>query len=355
MNEIWQTYLQDQGAVFSGQYHIDTFGAPEVEHHLVKHGPVMSSLQHYGLIRIGGEEASSFLQSQLTQDVRLITPTQAKLAGCCDPQGQVLGLGVLFLYHSAYYWMVSRDTVQPLLAHLKKFVFRSKVELEDFSDLLPKFGYAGAHATQDLLILTNTSLTGSYTQTQLTDPSFDSVLVISLPTANPCYLFVAPIDQLMHIWDRMETNGSPVGTDDWDLINLVYGLPSVRQGLQGRVVAHLLNLDRLDAINFKKGCYPGQEVIARTQYRGKPTKRMVRLYVSGEISASDGAELSLRYGDEGQTKATIVNAGKDLNQGSVVLAVVSLKALEAADGQFQLETGESVVMEVLGYALDPVV
>lgn len=354
MNHIWQSFLQEQGAVFQDDYRIDNFGAPEIEHHLVKHGPVMSSLQHYGLIRFGGEEARSFLQSQLTQDVSLVTASQAKLAACCDPQGQVLGLGVLFLYHDAYYWMVARDTVLPLLTHLKKFVFRTKVELEDFSELLPKFGYAGTHATQDLLILTNTSLTGTYTQTQLTDSAFDSVLVIALPTANSCYVFVAPIDQLMHIWDRMETNGSPVGTADWDLGNLVYGLPYLNQALQAKAVAHLFNLDRLDAISFKKGCYPGQEVIARTQYRGKPTKRMVRLYSESAVSLSVGETLTLLYGDNTQVSALVVNVGNDLVKGTVFLAIVSLKALEVAEGQFRLATGEGVIIEGLGYTLESV-
>ncbi len=352
MNPIWQHFLQEQGAVFQDDYRISHFGAPDIEHHLVKHGPVMSSLQHYGLIRFGGEEASGFLQSQLTQDVNLVTPTQAKLAACCNPQGQVLGVGILFLYHDAYYWMVARDTVLPLLTHLKKFVFRTKVELEDFSDLLPKFGYAGSHATQDLLILTNTSLTGTYQQTQLTDSAFDSVLVIAVPTANPCYLFIAPIDQLMHIWDRMETNGSPVGTADWDLVNLVYGLPYLDQRLQEKEIAHLFNLDRLDAINFKKGCYPGQEVIARTQYRGKPTKRMVRLYSESELSLSVGDNTTLWYGENTQTSVLVVNVGKDLVKGTVVLAVISLKALEAAEGQFRLATGENVIIEGLGYTLE---
>jgi len=351
MNGMWQSYLQQQGAVFSDDYHIETFGAPEIEHHLVKHGPVMSGLLHYGLIRIAGEDASQFLQSQLTQDVRLVTNTQAKLSACCDPQGQVLGLGILFLYHDAYYWMVARDTVRPLLTHLKKFIFRSKVELEDFSDLLPSFGYTGAHATQDLLILHNTSLTGSYAQTQLTTPDLDSVLIISVPSANPCYLFIAPLDQLARAWDSMETNGSGVGTADWALGQLVYGLPHLAAPLQGKLMAHQLNLDRLDAINFKKGCYPGQEVIARTQYRGKPTKRMVRLYTPEEMLPAMGSEMTLGYGDGASTNIVIINAGKDLVQGSILLAIVSLKVLEAAEGQFVLESGASVVMEVMGYRL----
>jgi folate-binding protein YgfZ len=156
----------------------------------------------------------------------------------------------------------------------------------------------------------------------------------------------------MHIWDRMETNGSPVGTADWDLVNLVYGLPYLDQRLQGKEIAHLFNLDRLDAINFKKGCYPGQEVIARTQYRGKPTKRMVRLYSESELSLSVGDNTTLWYGENTQTSVLVVNVGKDLVKGTVVLAVISLKALEAAEGQFRLATGENVIIEGLGYTLE---
>jgi folate-binding protein YgfZ len=352
MNNAWLSYLAEQGARFDDQTNtLLTFGIPEIEHHSVKFGPVMSPLLNEGLIRIGGDDAKTFLQSQLSQDVNLVTPEQAKLAAYCDPQGQVLGLGILFMYFDAYYWLVPKDTVLPLLSRLKMFVMRSKVELEDFSDLLPRFGYAGEHAAQDLLILGNVNLTGNYRQTLFTREDLSSVAVICIPSANPCYLFIGPPNEIIAAWDTMETSGMGVGSDDWALIDTVYGMPRVSANLQGKFTAHLLNLDRIDAINFKKGCYPGQEIIARMQYRGKPTKRMVRLHTDVEQDFSVGEDIILSYHADRQLPITVIRTGKDLTQGTILLAVASLKGLEDAEGVFVLPNGAEIVMEVLGYTL----
>lgn len=352
MNSVWLSYLETQGAQYDHTTKtITTFGIPDIEHHSVKFGPVMSPLLNDGLIRIGGDDAKSFLQSQLTQDVNLVTPEQAKLSAYCDPQGQVLGLGILFLYFDAYYWLVPKDTVTPLLSRLKMFVMRSKVELEDFSELLSRFGYAGEHAAQDLLILGNVNLTGNYRQTMFTREDLSSVVAICVPSANPCYLFIGPPDEVIAAWDIMETNGMGIGNADWELIDTVYGMPKITSEIQGKLTAHLLNLDRIDAINFKKGCYPGQEIVARMQYRGKPTKRMVRLHTESEQTCRVGEEITLTYQNDRQLPITVIRSGKDLTQGTILLAVASLKGLEEADGVFLLPDGSEVIMEVLGYTL----
>lgn len=97
MNNLWYNMLSTQAAVFNDdQQTIAHFGMPEIERHCMKHGAVMSSLAHMGLIRFSGEDAKTFLQGQLTQDIHLVSNNQAQLAAYCDPQGNVLGLGILF-------------------------------------------------------------------------------------------------------------------------------------------------------------------------------------------------------------------------------------------------------------------
>lgn len=355
MNDIWQAFLSNQGASFAADgISVQTFGIADIEHHSMRHGPVMTSLMHWGLIRISGDDARDFLQAQLTQDVALVTPTQAQPAAYCDPQGQLLGFGTLFLYHGAWYWLVARDTVRPLLSRLKMFVMRSKVELEDFSDLLPRFGYAGTHAPQDLLVQLDLTLDQPYQQAAMDKPGLEDVAVIRLPAANHCYLFIGPHEALINSWEVMETNGMGVGAQDWELLALAWGMPQVTAALQGKVVAQLMNMDRIGAINFKKGCYPGQEVIARLHYRGKPTKRMMRMHCQRLLNAQPADELTLHYGDGRSTPVTLVRVGKDYHEGSLLLAIASLKATDEANGEFHLDDGTPVVVEPMGYPLtDP--
>lgn len=352
MNTEWDDFLVSQGAVFSSEtnHKVITFGAPDIEHHVVRHGALMASLANTGLIRISGEDAKAFLQSQLTQDVNLVTETQAQLAAYCDPQGQVLGLGLLCLYQGAYYWQVPRDTLLLLLKRLKMFVMRSQVVLEDFTDLLPRFGYAGIHIEQDIVVMLNETMPQEpYAQHQFTDAALEDVIMIRLPTAHPCAWFMGPGPALGHLWDILETNGTKVGNDDWDLMDTAFGLPSINEAISGKFKAHELNLDRIGAISFKKGCYPGQEVIARMQYRGKPTKRLTRFHVSQAQGWQPGDTVEIFYGTDRSQSIEIVRCGLDLNEGSLVLAIASIKGLEDAQGFFMLADGSEVVMEPMGY------
>lgn len=353
MNPLWYAHLAEQGAVFNDdQQTIAHFGIPEIERHVMKHGAVMTSLSHMGLIRFSGEDAKTFLQGQLTQDIHLVTEQQAQLAAYCDPKGNVLGLGLLFLYHGAYYWQVARDTVLPLLTRFKQFILRSKVDCEDFSDLLPRFGYAGIHAAQDIVVLINEKLSdNAYEQSYLQAPEFADIAMIRLPTAHPCALFIGPLPALGILWDRLETNGTKVGTADWNLMDLAYGIPTLTASLAGKFTAHLLNLDRIHAINFKKGCYPGQEVIARMHYRGKPTKRLMRFHTPSAQQPTIGDDITVHYGDAREQTLSIVAAGPDLTEGTLLLAIASLKAVDDADGQFVLNDGNILVMEPMGYRL----
>jgi hypothetical protein len=353
MNTLWNDLLTQEGAVFADDKQtIAHFGAPEIERHVMRHGAVMTSLTHTGLIRFSGEDAKTFLQSQLTQDVTLVTEQQAQLAAYCDAQGQVLGLGVLFLYHDAYYWQVARDTVLPLLKRFKMFVMRSKVDCEDFSDLLPRFGYAGIHAAQDIVVLLNEKLPEvAYAQSLIAQEAIDDVLMIRLPTAHPCALFIAPMPAIAHLWERLETNGTKVGTSDWNLMDLAFGLPEITAAISGKTTAHLFNLERLGAVSFKKGCYPGQEIIARMQYRGKPTKRMMRFHTPAVISPEIGSDITVSYGIGRTQILTIVRTGADLGEGTLILAIASIKGVEDAQGVFLLDDASELVMEPMGYAL----
>ncbi len=353
MNELWYQHMEHQGALWNeDRQTIANFGIPDIERHIMKHGAVMSSLAHMGLIRFSGEDAQSFLQGQLTQDVNLVSETQAQLAGYCDPQGNVLGLGLLFMFHGAYYWQVPRSSLMPLLKRLKMFIMRSKVDCEDFSDLLPRFGYAGIHAAQDIVVLLNEKLADSaYAQHYLQAEEFADIAMIRLPTAHPCAFFVGPFPAIGILWDRLETNGTKVGTHDWNLMDLAYGLPQVGAEVQGQFNAHQLNLDRIGAVSFKKGCYPGQEVIARTHYRGKPTKRLMRFHTTANLNPVIGEEINAHYGDDRTQSLRVIVSGPDLTQGTLLLAIASIKGVDDADGQFQLETGEALVMEPMGYRL----
>jgi folate-binding protein YgfZ len=353
MMTLWNAFLTQQGAIFnSDNQTIAHFGAPEIERHVMRHGAVMTSLAHTGLIRFSGDDAKTFLQSQLTQDVNLITTAQAQLAAYCDPQGHVLGLGVLFLYKDAYYWQVARDTLPALLKRFKMFILRSKVDCEDFSDLLPRFGYAGIHAAQDIVVLLNEKLPETaYAQHSIEQEGLSDIILIRLPTAHPCALCIGTLPNIAYLWDKLETNGTPVGRSDWDLMDLAFGLPQVTAANAGTTTAHLFNLERLGAINFKKGCYPGQEIIARMQYRGKPTKRMMRFHTLAPIAPEVGSELSVSYGDNRSQSLTVVRSGADLNEGTLLLAIASIKGVEDAQGEFFMADGSSWLLEPMGYAL----
>ena len=223
-------------------------------------------LPHLGVLRFTGPDALSFLQGQLSNDTQRLAAGVPLLAAYSSPQGRVVAVMHLLPHSEGLLALLPREIVLPTLERLRKFVMRSKVTLEDVSD---RFAVAGHHGAADLERwgLKAPDSARGYSEV-------DGVGVGRVGTTIDRYWIVGAHDELA-------TRGLPAATADgenaWRLADIRAGLPQVYAATREMFVAQMLNLDLLDGISFTKGCYTGQEIIARTQHLGRIKRRLFRL------------------------------------------------------------------------------
>jgi folate-binding protein YgfZ len=283
-------------------------------------------LQHLGVLRFSGPEASSFLQGQVSNDTRRLAQGQSLLAAYSSPQGRVLALMHLLPHSSGVIAILPRDLVLPTWEGLRKFVLRAKVKIEDPGEAIAVAGHHGAHGLQSAGI-------GALPP----GPGYVEAQGIGVAAVNHDpgrYWVIGAAERLAEIGLACgpgDADGSDDGRaagrmeQDWRLADIRAGLPQIYLATRETFVAQMLNLDLLDGISFSKGCYTGQEIIARTQHLGRIKRRLFRLQLPpGEWRI--GQPLRLRDGREGRI-VEVVRCGS----GFEALAVLTVDARGAVD------------------------
>jgi folate-binding protein YgfZ len=349
MNQEWKAFLEAQGAQFNDNNEVTSFGHPELERFLIKNGPVLSSQAHHGLIKVSGEEAFAFLQGQLTNDLSEVTDEKAQLSAYCDPQGQVLALFVIIKQQDNFYLMVDGSIKESIQKRLQMFILRSKVTLTDLSETWAQIGYAGEFADLEIQRLLQNKNKELYEVTRCSLETDDDIILVKLPGPYHRYQLLGNVDSLMAAWTKLRNNTDPVNNQDWNLLDIAAGIPHVNQHTTGKYIAQFLNLDKLGAINFKKGCFPGQEIIARVHYRGKVTKRMLRLHLNAQLALQSGDTFELTDAQDRHYKFETILANPDILQGTLCLAVSTVKPLISAEGQLKTVDGAEANLEPLPY------
>jgi hypothetical protein len=347
----WLEFLTSQKAEFDSSGKIATFGQTELERFLIKNGPVLTSLTHQGLIKVSGTDAVSFLQGQLTTDINQITENHAQLSAYCDPKGQVLAIFLIFKYQENLYLSFNQSLKEAIIKRLSMFVMRSDVQLTDVSNQLIHIGFAGDFADLDIQRRLNTKIKCEYETTLIQEEGMETICAIKVPGPYHKYELFGPADQMKKVWKSLKSNADVTNSYDWNLLNIASGTPDITEQTSAQFLAQFLNLDKLNAINFQKGCFPGQEMIARVHYRGKVTKRMFRIRTEAVLNLKPGKILFLIDHEGKKYKLTVITANPNIFEGTLCLAIGTLKSLESIEGDLFTESGELAFIEPLPYSV----
>ncbi|MCF6234829.1 MAG: folate-binding protein [Gammaproteobacteria bacterium] len=283
MNIEWQNFLASKEAVIENEK-IVYFGNINKELRQSNNGHIMANLSHIGLISAGGDDALNFLQGQLTNDINQVTDNNAQLSAYCSPKGRALALFLIYKQNQSIYLQVSEELIEPTLKRLKMFVMRSKVTLEDCTDQFIRFGLSGSNSEQKLIKLFSNIPTEDYSALQL-----PKITIIRLPGVHPRFeLIGSNVSEMKIIWSTLSQEFTPVGYSAWELTNIQAGIPTLSAATADKFVPQMINLDELNAINFKKGCYVGQEVIARVKYLGKVKRRIHQASIESTFTPQAG-------------------------------------------------------------------
>lgn len=342
MNQTWLTFLQSQGAVVEdGQ--VRHFGDPVAERKAAAESTVLAELSPLSLIRARGADALTFLNGQLSNDVCRVDEAHSQLAAWCNPKGRVLTLLRVFRRGEDYHALLPGTLRESVLKRLRMFVLRAKVVLDSADDELVSFGIAGPRA--DVLLRETfgeipDAANGGITRSNVT------VLRVS---TTPRFLVVAPVGAAIESWRRLGAQARPVASDRWTWLDICEGLPQVYPETSEAFVPQMFNLELLGGVDFKKGCYPGQEIVARLHYRGGLKQRMVRAHV--DTDAAPGMPL---YAPDlpGQTTGAVVSAAAAPAGGYDLLAVIHLSSI--AEGTVRLgdeHTGALLKLVPLPYSV----
>lgn len=271
MKPEWKKFLIDCGAEFVDETLV-SFGNPERERRIPPQGAILSDLSHVGMINVSGEDATAFLQGQLTNDIRTVTAQRGQLSAYCTAKGRTLATFYIVSRQGSYYLSLSRDLLEPMLRRLRLYVMRSRVVLEDASTSLVHFGYAAPEGDQHLKAILGTAPDRIYDTVQV-----QSLTILRQPAPIPRFKILGELEEARNLWQKLNVNAACVGRSGWDYLNILAGIPMVTLASSEAWIPQMLNLHLLDGVSFNKGCYPGQEVVARLKYLGKAKRQLYRI------------------------------------------------------------------------------
>lgn len=293
------------------------------------------ALQHLGVIRAEGEDAAIFLQGQLTNDVQLLPVGQARLAAFLSAKGRMQASFIVIKRSAGEFWLItSSDVLAATLKRLSMFVLRAKVKMSDATDAVQLIGLAGDAVPAEARGLApwQTAQLGDASIVRLFAASGESRALLAAPSGSPLPDAVA--------------NSPRLDAAAWLLSLVQAGVPLITQPVVDAFVPQMVNFESVEGVSFKKGCYPGQEVVARSQFRGTLKRRMYR--VASPAQPAVGQEV-FTANDAEQPVGTVVQTAAT---PSGFEALVSMQIAAAADAlHLGSSTGPALQMLALPYAL----
>lgn len=351
MKPEWRQFLTDQGAEFEpgDEFTVASFGNANLERQMAVGADVFCDLSHQGLIEVYGDDARAFLQSQTTNNVNDVSPTRSQLGAYCNPKGRVYATFRIFQRGETFYLSLPRDTLEATLKRLRMYVLRSKVTLADAEGALVRLGLSGPRAVNELQ-----QALGVVPEAIDAVAQSGDCTVIRIAGPHPRFEIYGGLDAMRKVWDRLNVRCAPVGREAWQLLDILAGLPVVYAANQEAFVPQMLNLQRVNGISFTKGCYPGQEIVARTQYLGQLKRRMYRVSFNVTESPATGSELFSPADTTGQPVGRIVAAARHPDGTVEALAVIVIAVAESG-AEVRLGDGAGPVGRILPppYGWDP--
>ena len=331
----WLDFLATQGARLSASTAPEVVGFQDES----SAANIVVPLTHLGLIAATGEEAASFLHNQLTNDVQSLDLSEARLAGYCTPKGRLLATMLIWKSSDAILLQLPREIQATVQKRLQMFILRAKAKLADVSDSQVALGLAGPDVAAALAPWFPDLPAAAYGVTQQAAGT-----LIRMPDAAgvPRFQWIAPLETAQQAWPQLAQSLRPAATAAWRALDIQAGIPLVVQATQEQFVPQMINFEVLGGVNFRKGCYPGQEIVARSQYLGKLKRRMLPAQVAA-TGVRPGTEV-FASSDPDQPCGQVVNAEAS---GDRTLCLVELKtAVLEQGGDIRLGSASGPVLEI---------
>ena len=313
----------------------------------------IAPLTDIGFILVSGTDAAQFLHNQLTNDVLHLSQSDVRLAGYCSPKGRLLATLMIWKHHDIYVIQLPRAIQATIQKRLNTFVLRSKVTLSDGSDQFSALGLSGNPLTTPLIdTLTRWFSDLPSIPYQKIDTEAGSLIRLSDADHMPRYQWITTTDQALILWPTLIQTDPTAALNRWRLSEIHAGIPTLTAETQDQFIPQTLNFELIGGVNFKKGCYPGQEIVARTQYLGKLKRRMTLASINTTQldQVLPGTELFSGH-DASQPCGQIIQAALNLQGGIDCLITLQLTAFPHNTIHLSSSQGDTMTLKTLPYAL----
>lgn len=344
MNSEWKSFLETQGASFDNESGlVAQFESTGVD---PQQQTIIADLSHLGVIRVQGDDAMTFLQGQTTNDLSKLDAGTGHLNGYCSPKGRLLASFYIIMRDGAYYIIIERELLPAVLKRLKMFILMSKVEMEDVSDDWVLIGLNGADAIKLLSGIAGPVVESNYSVSQN-----GAYTVLNLPGTQR-FLVLSEAGNAINLWNTISKDAVSVGCQNWKLTDIRAAVPTIYEETVDAFVPQMVNMQALQGVSFKKGCYTGQEIVARMQYLGTLKRRMYRGSVASADEISPGTPVYSAISTSGQGAGKIVDAQPSPAGGYEFLAVIEIASAEAGGLSLGSENGTTIKLDELPYSLE---
>ena len=282
MNNIWKTHITSKGAQIQGDF-VSSF-EPMDDPYFTEEETYLCDCSSLGVIKATGEEAQSFLHSQFTNDLNQVNDETSQLSGYCNAKGRLLSIFRIFKYEENYLLLLNKDVLDNTLSKLNMYKLMAKTEISNNSDDYVVFGLTGKKTDS---ILKKNNITFPSNNEQCTN--YDGSIITRIDADR--VLIIAEPKKAIELWNLFETDAVPRDYSIWKLLDIQNGIPEVTKETMEAFIPQMVNLELINGVNFQKGCYPGQEIVARTHYLGKPNRRMYKIELLAENNSEPGTNI----------------------------------------------------------------
>ena len=346
----WLDFLVSVGAILSDstepeivKFEQDALSSPSS----ASIQPRFTSLCHLGVIAVEGEEAEDFLHNQLTSDIHGLDHSHACLAGYCSPKGRLLASLLVWRDAERLYLACPKEILPAIQKRLQMFVLRSKVKLSDVSQSKVLLGLAQVDPT----LLSEAFASVPEQPYGMVINSDHSLIRLPNSHATQRHLWMTDLASAPAVWQKLKSKMQVAPTAWWRWTEIQAGTPQIMLATQEKFVPQMINFELIGGVNFRKGCYPGQEIVARSQYLGKLKRRMLLAHCEqqGHLQVKSGDEIFSEE-DPSQPCGMVVNA--ESSPDGRIDCLIEIK-LETRQQKLRLHaaTGALLQLDHLPYAL----
>ncbi len=349
MNDDWKNYLLSKGAEHT-EATAFRFNDDAVDNQKADSTDIICDLSQYSTLVVAGDDAVDFMQGQFTNDVKNVDEQNSQLNAFCNNKGRMSANFRLFKYQQNYFFSVRNNLVEHSIEHLQNYILRAQVVIQDVSEQLIHLGVSGDNAEKLLAPFVEIS------NREIDAVSFnDNYIAIRVAGAqaekNPRYEIFCSPEHAKTLWEAISTQAEVVNSSSWDYLNIQAGLPFIDSHTSEEFVPQMVNMDLINGVSFTKGCYTGQEIVARMHYLGKLKKRCYKVFIDSEDKPAAGDKLFAENARAGQNTGMIIQAEKNPQAGYDALAVIQI-----ADTESKLflndADGPAVTVKALPYTFE---